>query len=250
MPDKDDDKIRMRCTGCGKRVKFPKESAGQTFRCPKCHKVMVAPLDGKDGEAPSQAELKSVARPSPKLTARPRHAATQAVRRAGLGQNRQEEATTNLLNSIERVNGFLNRQTQTIGPMCRRTLMDTGLSKDGRIVELRRLRSVKAVNLKKFVDGIVQDLDKAIEELKVNPAVETDTIKEKLQQLVTERECLTQYVQVMFALRSVAEEMPATPGTPACEAAPPNSASLQAPQNQQDTGADAPKPADKAPDSN
>ena len=251
MPD-NDDKIRMRCTGCGKRVKFPRGSAGQTFRCPKCHKTMVAPLDDDDGEIPSPSELKSVALAAARA-ARPRYDPSKAIRRPSLDRTRQEDRTPNLLNSIERVNAFLNRQAETIGPMCRSALTDQSLSQEERIAEVRRLRSVKAVNLRKFVDAIKTDLNKAIEKLKANPAAETETIAEKLGQLVTERECLTQYVQVMFALRPVAQEMPAptaTPDTPATGAKPPSSVSPQAPQDRPDTKNGDSKPAGTAPENN
>ncbi len=43
---KDDGKVRIRCTGCGKKVKYPANLPGGTFRCPICHTIMVAPLNG------------------------------------------------------------------------------------------------------------------------------------------------------------------------------------------------------------
>ncbi len=201
MTNKDDGKIRVRCTGCGKRVKFPKGMPGETYRCPICHHTIVSPLGGTSATLPSEAELRSsIHRPSPAaqpVQAMPRH---QKI----AGRNGDDE--TRLLQSIERLNAHLNRQNTTAAGLSRQVLSDETLSPDQQVAEIKKLRHAKAVSLREHVTAVLKDLERGIAALKRNPAAETGTIRERLAKLEKEKAGLTLYVKVMFALRTVGQD--------------------------------------------
>jgi len=213
MAQKDDGKIRMRCTGCGKRVKFPKGRPGDTFRCPLCHTMMVAPIDNGNGATPQKSDTLQAApkaRPaSPRVTATPRRAAAP----------REPEK---MPEPIARINAFLSRETTHVGEIGRNVLMDNSLSPEEQIAELRRLRHAKAVNLRKFVQVVLKDLDQKLKALHDNPAAETPTLKAQIKALEKERHCLITYLKVMFELRTLSESPSAKSDTPEAESAPPS----------------------------
>ena len=71
MGDINDGKIRLRCPGCGKRVKFPAGYPGGTFRCPLCHTTIVAPIGAGDAEMPGGEELEAAATAAARPSGRP-----------------------------------------------------------------------------------------------------------------------------------------------------------------------------------
>lgn len=251
MAEKQDGKIRMRCTGCGKRVKFPKGVPGQAFRCPICHTMMVTPLGDQDAALPSQEKLKSLA---PKRRTAARHPAKpQSVAAKPKPVEQAAPRAKQMTDTIERISEYQGRQAVHFGTLARRTLADKILSPEEQVAELHRLRHAKAVNLRRFVQTVLKELDQETQTLRDNPAAETQTIKEKLARLLEERREVVQYLKVMFELRTPEATAPhpaATPETPAAASAPPSRSSAPATQTSPGNAADPPSPGDKAPDSN
>ena len=242
-----DGKIRIRCTGCGKRVKFP-AIPGQTYRCPICHTIIVAPLDAGDITPPTAQEMQAVSRKA----ASPSQAPAQPVWSDAAPQKAPSERDSfeDLLNSIERLNAFIGRQAQRNTLLCREVLMDRAMPQKEQFESLRQLRHTKAISLRKYVEAALKDLNRAIETLEENPAAETKTVQEKLDRLKWERRSLLLYVKVMFELRwpTQAENAPnAKPGTRGGGAAPANTSLKQAAQTPEGKADAAPAPDNKGP---
>jgi hypothetical protein len=225
----DDGKIRVRCTGCGKKVKFPADRPGGAFRCPLCHTVIIAPLRAIN-------DLIIEEEPQPGTTAR--------VPRVSDTPDRKTLA-------LERVNAFLVRETDRIGRLCEEVVSNPSTSVEEQASKLLALRHAKAVHFKKYVEAVLKDLDVEISKLCDDPASETQTVQDKLKQLLLERRGLTVFLNVMFELRTGVSpaRTGATPDTRGNAAAPPTTPSQQAAQTPQSKPAAGPVPGGKGPGS-
>ena len=220
MNDPSDGKIRIRCTGCGKRVKFPKGVGGETYRCPVCHKTIVAPLEAKDAVMPTKKELdRAAAHISP--PSHKKSAAASTPTNATAAPTGAEDLEKHLL-TIERISAFLARETAVTVQDARDTLADTTLNEEEMIAELRQLRHDRAVRLRKFTQAMLADLDSAIEKLKNSPAAETESGRSRLAPFVEERRALILYLKAMFEMRSLSAEPAARKDTRADASEPPS----------------------------
>lgn len=254
MGDTDDGKVRLRCPGCGKRVKYPKSQSGETFACPRCGRTIVAALSMEEIEPPSEDEMKAAAESFKKNEARaPQPAAPRRVNIAATprpGAAKPEAPREVEGNTIERIHAFMARQNQSVAQEARHILADHRLSLEEQVAELRRLRHDRAVRLKKYVQAVLKELDEGIAELRNCPSADTESERARIQPLEDERRALTVYLKVMFELRPASPAAPAMPAVPAAAAAPPNRPSTPAPQTAPGTGNAAPGPGGKAPGSN
>ena len=264
MGEPNDGKVRLRCPGCGKRVKFPAALPGQTFRCPLCRTTIVAPINGMDADAPTREELADAAAavppqpppedappslkpaqaaPSPRPKAAP---AAAPVRRPPPA----DEPVADVKNApiIDRINSFLIRETQRTGRVATDVLGDAKMPLPEQIAYVKELRRGKAVRFKMYCESLLKDLDAEIAALRDNPAVDTPTIKNRLAALLAERRGALIYLNVMFELKPPPPV--AKPGTPAAGSAPPSSPSTPAAQTPPDTPSAAPAPGKPAQGSN
>jgi len=223
MSEPSDGKIRIRCTGCGKRVKFPKGLGGETYRCPVCHKTIVAPLEAKDAAMPTKKELNRAAAHISRSTQK-KSAAASARPKATPAPTGVEDLEKHL-RTIERISAFLARETAVTVQDARDTLADTTLGEEEMIAELRQLRHDRAVRLRKFTQAVLADLDGAIENLKNSPAAETESGQHRLAPFVRERRALILYLKAMFEVRALSDAPAARKGTPADASAPPSTPS-------------------------
>ena len=104
--------------------------------------------------------------------------------------------------AIKQLTDFLGRQTLSTGQLAHGILMDPDRSNDEKIAELRELRHARAVHLRKFVQKVLHDFDQEIERLRQSPAIETQTVSQKLDGLLRDRQSFTMYIQVMFEMRT------------------------------------------------
>lgn len=261
MGEVTDGKVRLRCPGCGKRVKFPADQPGQTFRCPLCHTTIVTPINGAGLEAPTKEELSEAAASVP-VTAPPPDApptlkpATPPARYKPAPSTPQErrpvasdEPIADVKNApvIDRINTFLVRETQRTGRVATDVLGDAKMSLEEQVAYVKELRRGKAVRFKMYVESLMKDLDGEITALRENPAVDTPTIQNRLKALLTERRGVMIYLNIMFEIKPPAPA--AKPGTPAGESAPPNSPSRPTAQTPPGTPSAAPAPEKPAPGS-
>lgn len=276
MAKKSDNKIRIRCPGCGKRVKFPAgQPPGTTFRCPICKTTIVTPLNPTEvasfeteqsqAAQPLKITRRKLARPipqsrsgpeqpvEPKPTAEPTQAtpAPRAPTPSPKPASAPSEAEQ-MNDTIEKVTVFLNKENDRVAQLSRKIVTMPGLSRERLVEEFQELRHEKAVHLKRYLLAILRDLDRSISKLRDDPASETSTGKDRLARLVRERECFVLYIKVMFELRKgtgAAGPTGAKPGTPSAAKAPPSKPSQRAAQSPPDKGDARPGPGDKAPDS-
>ena len=229
MREPSDGKIRIRCTGCGKRVKFPKGLGGETFRCPVCHKTIVAPLDNKDAVMPTKKELKKAVAHAPKSPPPARTAAKQAAPAPAQAAPAPAGADDldKHLRTIERITAFLARETAVTVRDARDMLADASLSEEETIAEIRQLRHDRAVRLNKFTQAVLEDLKAEIEKLENNPAAETESVRRRLDPLLEERRALLLYLKAMFELRSPSAAPAGAKDTRASASAPPSTPSPQ-----------------------
>ncbi len=227
----EDGKIRIRCTGCGKKVKFSAGLPGQTYRCPSCHTTIIAPIDGQS-EAPEQAE-----QPTPRPFRRPSPPPAAAPRRP---QPAAEEESS----ALERFNSFMLKETQRLASAANELLLPSEETPPQLAARLIELRHIKAVHIKEYAYAVLKDLDRAIAELKESPAAETDTMRRKIQKLLLERRNFLIYLHVIYELRPAASAKPDTRGSAAAQ---PTTPSQPAPKTPPGTPSGVPAPGGKAP---
>jgi len=219
-----DDKIRMRCTGCGKRVKFPANMRGVTFRCPKCHTVLVTPLtlEEMDSEKPvsapeaASAALKPRRAPGPPRPPKPREEQPAPVAEAP-----RKPRTP----SWHRLHVFLVREQQRLCERAARVLANPDMDDKQKRDELISIRRERAVATREFSDRLLADLERELAELRNSPRGETDSGKREIALIERERNALTLFLDVMFRRRTVAEDEEhrgPTPGTPGVAGEPPS----------------------------
>ena len=237
----EDGKVHIRCTGCGKKVRYPANQPGGTFRCPICHTVMVAPLGGPDDlsleeESRPGAAADALSAPVPDASG-PRPAAPSAPERR--------------VPVLERVNAFLVRETDRIGRLCEEVVSNPSTSVEEQASKLQALRHAKAVYFKRYVEAVMKDLDNEISELRDDPASETQTVQNKMKELLLERRGLLVFLNVMFELRTGVSpaRTGATPDTRGSAAAPPTTPSQPAAQTPQSNPGAGPAPGGKGPGS-
>ena len=216
---KGDGKIRLRCPGCGRRVKFPAGMPGETYRCPICHTTIVSPLSDERVEMPSEREMRSFAHaPLPKEKTPdveagpppPRAVYESTSRKAVWGKH-----------PVERLGDFMIRQTQRSTQISREILANEAWSEEKRRDKLLELRKAKAMRLRQFVQGLLKELDEQIGVTQGSARSETATGKRQLSQLRHERDQFKTYLEVMFQLQK-ASPGGAEQGTPDSAAEPPS----------------------------
>jgi len=243
---KDDGKVRVRCTGCGKRVRYPANQPGATFRCPICHTVMVAPLNGGDDLSLEEESASGVI-----VGGRSDQVPPQAAPKppAGTKPAAAPSAPDRAVPALQRVNAFLVRETDRIGRLCEEVVLNTATSVEEQASKLRALRHAKAVYFKRYVEAVMKDLDNEISELHNDPASETATVQNKLKELLQEKRGLMLFLNVMFEIRPGVSpaRTGATPDTRGSAAAPPTTPSQRAAQTPQSNPAAGPAPNGKGP---
>ncbi len=210
MDKSEDGKTRMRCTGCGKRVKFSATRAGATFHCPKCKAMIIAPLDWNDTEEKvlDPAHKQPATRPvkKPVLQRTEPKPESPAVRKV------EEKAP-----ALDRLNVFLVNEQRRVGFEAAKAAREQGLPKEEKIARLQALRHEKAVNTRALVQQLMTELDEALAILHADPAADTDTGKVRIAKVEHERNALVLYLRVIFQMRTVHDDdhrSAAKPDTP------------------------------------
>ena len=228
----DDGKIRLRCTGCGKRVKFPAGAPGETYRCPICHTVIVAPLDAGAIERPGSAELFSAVskpefrprRPRPVSKPEPRPQPANGPALKAIQRPPADDATQH---PVEVLSNFMILQTRRASKISREVLGNALLSLDEKKAKLRKLRQLKAIGLREQVLRIRKDLDRRIGALHNTPNANTPAMQKKINKFECEREELKLYLDIMFELRAPSQEQ--APSQPPTDDTPDTPGSAEAP---------------------
>jgi len=223
MNRKNDDKIRMRCTGCGKRVKFPADMRGVAFRCPKCHTTLVTPLtlEELEAEQPASAPDAAGAALAPRRVPPPRPPRPSAEAPAPPAAAPRKKRVP----AWHRLHVFLVRQQQRLCKRAARVLANPDMDEGRKRAELVTLRRERAVGIRQFSDKLFAELDREIRELREGPTAETDTGRRQIALIERERQALRLFLEVMFQRKTVAQDeglRPARPGTREGAAEPPS----------------------------
>ena len=221
MVEKDDGKIRVRCSGCGKRVKCPAGKPGEAYRCPVCHTTIVAPLDKREVARPSDRELKSFI-PKP-LPAADRTDGETAGTSTAARTRSQSSRFLKGKHPVEELGEFLMRQTRRATEVSREILTSPSMSDEKRRAKLGELRTLKGVRLREHVRGLLRDLDQRIAVLRHSAGAEAETSKRAVARLQQQRDQFVLYLDVMFQLQTPGPNGPGVkPDTPAAEVEPPS----------------------------
>ncbi len=239
----EDGKVHIRCTGCGKKVRYPANQPGGTFRCPICHTVMVAPLDGPE-EMGLEEESASGVMAGGRSDQVPNGSAPKPAAAPSAPERKPP--------ALERVNAFLVRETDRIGRLCEEVVANPTTSVEEQASKLLALRHAKAVYFKRYVEAVMKDMDAEISALRDDAASETQTVQNKLKELLLERRGLVVFLNVMYEMRTglSSSRTGATPDTRGSAGAPPTTPSRPAAQTPQSTPGGAPAPGGKGPGSN
>lgn len=245
----EDGKIRIRCPGCSRRVKFPAGKGGETYVCPLCHHVIVCPVEDPELTPPTIEELNSITPPLP-LNRRPsERPAERPVEREREDANLDRilehitgETPAKRMDIVTRepvlkqLNAFFVRESERIGKLGEEVLADTELSAEQQTERLHELRRAKSFRFRKYVEGLLKDVDGEIAALRDNPASETQTLRQRLNALVQERRGLLLYLNVMFEIRTTKAAAPGTPGTAGAPPTTPSTPGAQTPRSKPAAG--------------
>jgi hypothetical protein len=239
----DDGKVRVRCTGCGKRVKFPANVPGQTFRCPICKTTLVTPLDGESMGIPPAQDFQSATRTAVHRF-RP-HPAPETPRALA-----DEGPAEPMGSPIQKITAFLIKETQRSTQLCEAILARAAMPLETQATQIRQLRQAKAYHFKQYVEAILKEVDGAIAALHNSPVVETDTGKARFQKMLAERRAVLLFLNIMYEFRPISERAASNGGAPGSAAERPTTTSTPAAQTPPRPAGGPPAPDDKAPGSN
>jgi len=183
-----DDKIRIRCPQCGKRLKFPASQAGKIFNCPICSTVVVAPL-GDHVAASGPAQTPAEEKTPPVAEALPKIAGWQAQRRE-VERNR----------AIEKLTNFLSRENLRVGQACQDLIMGEPPNVDAATLarKFHAIRVERGQRLQEFVQNLCRELDGEIQKLRDHPMSHQARIQSELERLRRERRDLDIFLRVMI----------------------------------------------------
>jgi hypothetical protein len=219
---KDDGKIRIRCPGCGKKLKFPGGRPGLILRCPICTQNIIAPLDGAETEEPpppaeppvtlgptapeseeatvEAAAAAPVAPPeaeAPVYPRRPLSPEAAAKARAWAPQVVRQPVNP----SIERLVLFLTRENDRVRDAAVAVIHDPTVEAEQRDRRLSVLRQDKNVRVRNEIDKIVGELDEAIHDLTYRPAAAQGATQLQLRDKKAEKEGLLLFLRTIYGVR-------------------------------------------------
>ncbi len=183
---KTDGKIRLRCSECGKKLRLPADGGGRIYRCPMCMNVIVSPLGGEEA-APSAEQERETSSPT-YVKKQPTEAWTPSL------------ATKPRSDSIDRLVIFLSKENNRVGTAAGNLLREKTSDDEKKVEQLKQLRREKALNLKREVDRLREELIQRIETLRRHPTSNQAQIKQQLAQKEEEKRDFDLFLRVMFGM--------------------------------------------------
>ena len=183
---KTDGKVRLRCSECGKKLKLPADGGGQIYRCPICMNVVISPLiieeepapvqKGKEASSPTFVKKQPAETWTPSLATKPRN------------------------DSIDRLVIFLSKENNRVGTEANNLLRSKTSDDEQKTEKLMQLRREKALNLKREVDRLREELVQRIETLRRHPASNQAQMKQQLAQKEEEKSDFDLFLRTMFGI--------------------------------------------------
>lgn len=205
---KKDDKIRVRCRECGKKLKLPGNEPGRVFRCPICSSAVVSPLEidpnlDVQKSAPHPGEKSSGGRMSldDVDSVFSRADAAKGIGRAtGWRPQIKSEPENKPINDL--VN-FLNRENERVRDMAVASLQDASATAEQQARRLASLRKEKNQRLRAEIDQIVERLDNEIRAMSKGANMRNAEVRSRLEKKQAEKRELLAYIQGLFGLKLV-----------------------------------------------
>jgi ribosomal protein S27E len=219
-----DGKLRVTCTGCGKRFKVPPDKQGAAFTCPHCKTTLIVPSDGHipmDEEADSQVmnfvrRLSSrsarvsgtAAEDIPEDTVKlpgetPPAPEPKKPRPRAIAQTPDDSRPP----AIDRLTAFLVKEQHRVGRSAARILRDPTLGQAGKRDGLVELRREKARRAKAHVTGLMRELDARLGALKMSPKAETPFGRRRIRRLREERGAVELFLRVMYQVKTLRHDL-------------------------------------------
>jgi len=196
-----DERPRVRCPECGKRLKLPAGKPGKIFRCPVCGGSVIAPLD---------ADVVNVS---------PQDLSAQALRQMGWAPSFVRRKR---YKSIERVANFISKEYADLAQSCATLLAEKPLEEREAAGHILRMRREKGRRLVDFARRTFAEVNRDIRELERHPLRRQQDLAERLEALRRERRDLAIFMKVMFNvdlpgvhLTALEGRRPAAPSAPA-----------------------------------
>jgi len=172
-----DERPRVRCPECGKRLKLPAGKPGKIFRCPVCGGSVIAPLD---------ADVVNVS---------PQDLSAQALRQMGWAPSFVKRKR---YKSIERVANFISKEYADLAQSCATLLAEKPLEEHEAAGLILRMRREKGRRLVDFARRTFAEVNRDIRELERHPLRRQRDLAERLEALRRERRDLAIFMKVMF----------------------------------------------------
>lgn len=203
---KKDNKIRVRCRECGKKLKLPADEPGRVFRCPICASTVIAPL-----EIDPNAEVQESASSSSGSLARERmsfDAADSVFDRPAKakGPSRAKDWRPQIKaepenKSINDLVAFLNRENERVRDIAVASLQDPNKTPEQRERRLASLRKEKSQKLRAEIDKIVGRLDDEIHAVSRGADTRNAEVRRRLEEKTSQKRELLTYVRAFFGLK-------------------------------------------------
>ena len=203
---KKDDKIRVRCRECGKKLKLPANEPGRVFRCPICSSTVIAPLQvdpslhvqkagpspegGTSGGRMSLDDVESVF--------------SRADIAKGIGHAtgwRPQIKSDPENKSINDLVNFLNRENERVRDVAVSSLQDANATPEQQARRLASLRKEKNQRLRAEIDKILERLDDEIRAMSKGANMRNAEVRSRLEKKHAEKRELLAYLQGLFGLK-------------------------------------------------
>ena len=185
-----DGKIRIRCSQCGKRLKFAPHHAGEVFNCPICSATVVAPLDpGAVAAAPEAKPAVTESEPAAPSRA--------ALKLAGWTPTRLMVQRNR---AIEKLSNFLSRESLRVAKACHDLIIAArpDIAPANLAEQFLTLRVERGQRLKQFIQTLGAEMDENIRKLRSNPLSHQARFQEEIAQARRERRDLDIFISTML----------------------------------------------------
>ena len=179
---KRDDRPRVRCPECGKKLKLPAGRPGKIYRCPVCGGSIIAPLT--DGTGPDGAAIGRVDQMG-----------AQSLRRMGWTPS---IAGSRRYKSIEHVANFMSKEYAELAQSCSNLLAGKAFPEHEAAARVMSLRREKGRRLVEFARRTLDGLNQDILGMEHHPMRAKKEFADRLAHTKRERRDLAIFMKVMF----------------------------------------------------
>lgn len=206
MSNRDDDRVDVTCTTCGRQLKAPKRYAGQSLRCPKCKAMNMVPfgdVNGIDRAGPVEkglAAAEAALRKASGESAGPSAGPAGSPGLVGAVSKHVPEIDT-LLRSVYKCfeDGFVRAQN---------VLSDPALNVEKKGAELVRVKRDIAAGVRDHVLKAEKDIAEKVGKLRSHPMAKSVSIKAQLAEASMHQVAFGLFAKCVFDVKPQGEGAP------------------------------------------